>query len=382
MKTKKAVLIALLGVALTGGFFAIFVSSASATSLAQPFPYIQKFIAVYNAIKSDYVDSDKVDDLTLINGAIEGMLNAVNDPYTEYLSVDEMNEMRTTSTGTFGGVGMIITEKDGFIGVVSPIEDTPAYRKGMKNGDLLISVDGETLKGVSVTEAAKRLKGVPNTPVKIEFLRDDIKYEVELIRALIDVPTVKFDIINNKWGYLRITQFSGTTYAHVREAIEKFNKDTIQGMIVDLRLNPGGLLDSVINIVDLFQNEGVIVSVKGRRLNEESIHRSSKFNTMVDEKTPIVVLIDGGSASASEIFSGAIKDNNRGILVGEKSFGKGSVQSIQLLGDGTDGFKLTTAKYYTPSGVSIHGIGIQPDIEVKEPELSDDEKKHFARLER
>ena len=152
MKTKKAVLIALLGVALTGGFFAIFVSSASATSLAQPFPYIQKFIAVYNAIKSDYVDSDKVDDLTLINGAIEGMLNAVNDPYTEYLSVDEMNEMRTTSTGTFGGVGMIITEKDGFIGVVSPIEDTPAYRKGMKNGDLLISVDGETLKGVSVTE--------------------------------------------------------------------------------------------------------------------------------------------------------------------------------------------------------------------------------------
>ena len=142
---------------------------------------------------------------------------------------------------------------------------------------------------------------------------------------------------------------------------------------VDLRLNPGGLLDSVINIVDLFQNEGVIVSVKGRRLNEESIHRSSKFNTMVDEKTPIVVLIDGGSASASEIFSGAIKDNNRGILVGEKSFGKGSVQSIQLLGDGTDGFKLTTAKYYTPSGVSIHGIGIQPDLRQR-TELSDEKE--------
>ncbi len=379
-KSERFIWIATVSILLSTGLFVIFVNSASAGSFGQPFPYMQKFMSVYNSIKTDFVDSDKADDLALVNGAIKGMLEALGDPYTQYLSPDEMTEMRTTSTGTFGGVGMIITEKDGYIGVVSPIEDTPAFRKGMKTGDLLISVDGETLKGVTVGEAAKRLKGVPGTGVKVEFLRDEIKYEVEIIRALIDVPTVKSDVINNKWGYLRITQFSGTTFEHVKEAIAKLNTKNVQGFIVDLRMNPGGLLDSVINIIDLFQDEGVIVSVKGRRLNEETVTKSNKFSTMIKGNIPVVVLIDGGSASASEMFAGAMKDNKRGVLVGEKSFGKGSVQSIQLMGDGTDGFKMTTAKYYTPSGISIHGIGIVPDIEIKEPELTDDEKETLRKL--
>lgn len=365
--------------ALAAGLFVVFVNSASAGTFAQQFPHMNKFIAVYNSIKSDFVDSDKVDDLTLINGAIKGMLEAAGDPYTTYLSVDDVNELRTTSTGTFGGVGMIITEKDGYIGVVSPIEGTPAFRQGMRSGDLLISVDGETLKGVSVSEAARRLKGLPGTSVKVEFIRNEIKYEVEIVRALIDVPTVKHDLIKNKIAYLRITQFTGTTLNHVKDAIKSFNDKDIEGMIVDLRMNPGGLLDSVINIVDLFQDSGIIVSVKGRRLNEETITRSSKFSTMVNAKTPVVILIDGGSASASEIFAGALKDNGRGVLVGEKSFGKGSVQSIQLLGNG-DGFKMTTARYYTPSGVSIHGTGIVPDVEVKEPELTDDEQESLRKI--
>ena len=361
--------------------FTVFVNNATAANFnMQAFPYMNKFISVFNAIKSDYVDADKVDDKTLINGAIKGMLEAIGDPYTAYLSEKDVKDLQTTTTGTFAGVGMIITEKDGFIGVVSPIEGTPAYRKGMKSGDLLISVNGESLKGVSVSDAADKLKGAPGTSANIEFLRDDVKYEVELIRAIIDLPTVKHDVINNEIGYLRITQFSGTTDKHVKESLLDFKSKNVKGIIIDLRQNPGGLLSSAISIVDFFQDKGTIVSTKGRRLKEQTVNSATSFNTIVAKDIPIVVLIDGGSASASEIVSGALKDTKRGILVGDKSFGKGSVQSIQFLPDGTDGFKMTTAKYYTPSGVSIHGIGIEPDITIKEPDLTEDEREGLRKI--
>lgn len=360
--------------------FNVFVNNASATNLTQTFPYMNKFIGVFNAIKSDYVDADKLEDKTLINGAIKGMLDAIGDPYTVYLSEKDVKDLQTTTTGTFAGVGMIITEKDGYIGVVSPIEGSPAFRKGMKSGDLLISVNGETLKGVSVSDAADKLKGASGTSVNIEFLRDEIKYEVELVRAIIDLPTVKYDTINNEIGYLRITQFSGTTDKHVKEALLNFKAQKVKGIIMDLRMNPGGLLSSAISIVDFFQDKGTIVSTKGRRLNEQTVNSASSFNTIIAKDIPVVVLIDSGSASASEIVSGALKDTKRGILVGEKSFGKGSVQSIQFLPDGTDGFKMTTAKYYTPSGVSIHGIGIEPDITIKEPELTEDEREGLKKI--
>jgi len=381
MKNKERIIfISVITVLLVFIASQLFIKQVNAGTLSYPFPYMNRFVAVFNSIKSDYVDADKLDDKKIIDGAIDGMLKAIGDPYTQFLNEDDMNEMKTTSSGTFGGVGMIITEKDGYIGVVSPIEGTPAYKKGMKAGDLIISVEGESLKGVSVNDAAKKLKGIPGTPVKIEFIRNEIKYEVELIRALIDVPTVKHDIIREKIGYLRITQFSGTTDKHVKDALIDFKNKNVKGIIVDLRANPGGLLDKVITIVDYFQNDGIIVSTKGRRMNEETVNKSSKFTTIVPEDIPVIVLVDNGSASASEIFSGAIKDNKRGILLGEKTFGKGSVQTIQLLGEGKDGFKITIAKYYTPSGVCIHDIGIMPDVEVKEPELTDEEKEGLKKI--
>ena len=271
--------------------FTVFVNNAAAANFTQAFPFMNKFISVFNAIKSDYVDADKLDDKTLINGAIKGMLDAIGDPYTVYLSEKDVKDLQTTTTGTFAGVGMIITEKDGYIGVISPIEGTPAYRKGMKSGDLLISVNGESLKGVSVSDAAEKLKGAPGTSANIEFLRDEVKFEVELVRAIIDLPTVKHDVINNEIGYLRITQFSGTTDKHVKEALLDFKSKNVKGIIMDLRMNPGGLLSSAISIVDFFQDKGTIVSTKGRRLKEQTVNSATSFNTIVAKEVPIVPFI-------------------------------------------------------------------------------------------
>ncbi|HOJ63321.1 MAG TPA: S41 family peptidase [Spirochaetota bacterium] len=379
MKSKERFIwILIVFVLLIASLLGIFTKNVFAGSISSDFPSMQKFITVLNRIKTDYVDESKIDEKKLINGAIKGMLDALEDPHTTYLSEKDMEDMQDTTTGSFGGVGMIIQEKDDYIVVVTPIEDTPAYRKGMKPGDLLISVDGKSLKGVKVSEAAKMLRGTPGTTVKVEFIRNDMKYEVEFVRAKIDVPTVKYDIINNKYGYLRITQFTGTTDSHVKKALEEFNsKKKIEAIIIDLRFNPGGLLSQAIKIADMFQDEGVIVSTKGRNYQNE-VWKASKFDTLLSNDVKIVVLVDGGSASASEIFAGAIKDHNRGILVGEKTFGKGSVQTIVPLGK--DGFKITIAKYYTPADISIEGVGIQPDVEVKDITLTDEELVFFKKL--
>lgn len=378
MKSKERIIwIIIVFVLLIGSLLGVFTKNVFAGSISSDFPSMQKFLTVLNRIKTDYVDENKIDEKKLINGAIKGMLDALEDPHTTYLSEKDMEDMQDTTTGTFGGVGMIIQEKDDYIVVVTPIEDTPAYRKGMRPGDLLISVDGKSLKGVKVSEAAKMLRGTPGTTVKVEFIRNDIKYEVEFVRAKIDVPTVKYDTINNKYGYLRITQFTGTTDSHIKKALEDFNKKNIESIIIDLRFNPGGLLSQAIKIVDMFQDEGVIVSTKGRNYQNE-VWKASKFDTLVRNDVKIIVLVDNGSASASEIFAGAIKDTNRGILIGEKTFGKGSVQTIVPLGK--DGFKITIAKYYTPADISIEGVGIKPDIEIKDITLTDEEVVFFKKL--
>ncbi len=330
-------------------------------------------------LENYYVDIDKLDEKKLINGAVSGLINAIGDPHTEYLSKEYLDELKTLTSGSYGGVGMIISEKDGKIIVVSPIEDSPAYRKGIKAGDYILSVDDFVFKDISVEEAANKLRGKPGTKVKVEFLREDLNFDVELTRETIDLPTVKFSEINNKYGYLRITQFAGTTAEHVQQALEDFKKKNVQGIIVDLRYNGGGSLAEVIEIVDFFQSEGIIVSTKGRIESEDRVEKATKSKDDVNEKIPVIVLIDNGSASASEIFAGAIKDNKRGILLGEKSYGKGSVQTMFQL-DKEDGIKITIAKYYTPSGICIDGIGINPDIEVKEPELNDNEKYSLKKL--
>lgn len=377
---ERAIWVGVVFFLLTTSLLGVFVKPAAAGSPGLNSANLNKLLGVLSLVKSDYVDQEKVDEKKLINGAIKGMLEALEDPHTLYLSKEDMDDMNTTSSGKFGGVGMVISEKDDYIIVVTPIENTPAFRKGMRTGDLIISVDGESIKGISVDKAANKLRGEPGTKVTIEFLRDGVKMETDLVRAIIDVPTVKHALIKEKYGYLRITQFSGTTDDYVKKALLSFKKSEVEGIIVDLRYNPGGVLGQVVNIVDFFQDRGVIVSTKGRKMSETDVYKASKFNTIVDNDIPVVVLIDNGSASASEIFSGAIKDLKRGILVGEKSYGKGSVQRILNLGRDGDGLKITTAKYYTPSNVSIDGVGIEPDIVVKEPELTDDEKENLKKL--
>ncbi len=273
---------------------------------------------------------------------------------------------------------MHISQKNEMIIVIAPMEGTPAYKKGIKAGDYILSVDGKSLKGISTDEAANMLRGPAGTIVKLEILSGDISYTLEITRANIVLPTVKHSFINNnKYGFLRITEFSGTTAEKVENALKDFTDKNVKGIIVDLRYNPGGLLSSVIQISDYFLKEGIIVSTVGRE--ENVVNKAKFFDTLVKDEVPLIVLIDNGSASASEIFAGAIKDNSRGILIGEKSYGKGSVQSIYQL-DANEGFKLTIAKYYTPSGISIDGIGITPDITVKDPELSDEEKLVLKKL--
>ncbi len=350
--------------------FGIFIGDAKADTGVQSGSF-NKLSRVMRMIKSEFVDIDNVNDEALENGAIKGMIDSLGDKHSNYLSVEEMKEMNTTSDGKFGGVGMVISKKDDYIVVESAIDDTPAYNRGMKAGDLLISVDGVSLKGVSVSEAANKLRGTPGTNVKVEFTRYGVTQEVTIRRAMIDVPSVRSDFINDV-GYLRLTQFTGTTSGYVKKTLRDFKSKNVKGIIVDLRSNPGGLLSQVIEIVDMFQNEGVIVSTKGRNIGENTVSNASSFNTIVPIDTPIVVLVDKWSASASEIFAGAIKDTKRGVIIGEKTYGKGSVQTIIRLGQ--DGFKLTIAKYYTPSGTSIDGIGVVPDIIVEEPEFTEDEK--------
>lgn len=376
-KTERIIWISIVSLLLFLSLFAIFIKEVHAKNFEINNKYLEKLFTVINVVEKYYVD-ENIDNEKLINGAIKGLLESLGDPNTVYLSEKDMEELKTLSTGQYGGVGMLISEREKKIVIVSPFEGTPAYKKGIKAGDIILSVDGVALEGKTVDEAANMLRGNPGTIVKIEILSNGVRYVADVKRALIDVPTVKYAVIDGKYGYLRITQFSGKTDEHVKEALKDFKQKKVKGIIVDLRHNPGGLLSQVISIVDYFQSEGVIVSTKGRNESKLDVANASKLKTIVDKDTPVIVLIDRGSASASEIFAGAIKDTNRGILIGEKSFGKGSVQTSYPLDK--DGFKLTIAKYYTPSNKVIDGIGIEPDIEVKDPELTDEEKSALTKL--
>lgn len=376
-RSERMIWISVVAFLMVLSLFSIFINEACAGTISAKMPYLKKFVKVLNIIERDYV-KDGVDQEKLINGAIKGMLESLEDPHTAYLPDKFMKEMNTTSDGKYGGVGMIISEKDDYIIVVTPIEGGPSFKKGIRAGDMILSVDGESLKGVNVSEAADMLRGTPGTKVTVEILHKDVKLSIDIVRAIIDLPSVKYDYIDNKYGYLRIIQFAGTTDKYVKEALEEFNKKKVKAIIVDLRYNPGGLLGQVIDIVDYFQDEDVIVSTLGRSAFDNTVSKATSHTTIVDKDIPVIVLIDNGSASASEIFAGAIKDTKRGILIGEKSFGKGSVQTIYRLDN--DGVKLTVAEYYTPSGISINGIGIEPHLIVKEPEFSEEEKKDLAKL--
>lgn len=321
---------------------------------------------IMNIIKENHVGSDEKDptNTTLMQGALKGMMESLDDPHSNYFTKEELESFKEDIEGKYAGVGMVIQKKaDEPLIVVSPIEDTPAYLAGIRAKDKIIAIDGESTYKLTSEQSVKKLKGEPGTSVKLTVYREEAKEtkDVELKRSIIQLKYVKSKMIGKDIGYLRLTQFGEDVYKDVRKDLEGLIKKGARGIILDLRSNPGGSLGQAVKISSMFIPEGKIVSTKGKTGEEEIAYREGKYFG----DFPLIVLINEGSASASEIVSGAIKDYKRGILIGEKSFGKGSVQTLLPLPDG-DGIKLTIAKYYTPSGVSIHGKGIEPDILVEE----------------
>jgi carboxyl-terminal processing protease len=329
---------------------------------------------VFEKIRSDYVE--KPEDQKLIEAAINGMLGSL-DPHSSYLDAKSFRETQLTTRGEFGGLGIEVTQEDGYIKVVAPIDDTPAARAGVLSGDLISAIDGESVQGLTLNQAVDKMRGAPNTDVTLKILRGQNKdpQDVKLTRAVITIKSVRDRIEGGDIGYIRITQFSEQTYEGVRAALQKFQSeipaDKFKGYILDLRNNPGGLLDQSIAVSNAFLDRGEIVSTRGR--NAEETMRYTARPGDISHGKPMVVLINGGSASASEIVAGALQDHKRATILGTRSFGKGSVQTIIPLGQNNGALRLTTARYYTPSGRSIQAKGIDPDIQVLE-DVPDDLK--------
>ena len=317
-------------------------------------------------IKEDYVED--VSYKTMVEKALNGVLTA-QDPHSGFLNKEEMDEMTTQTKGEFGGVGMEVSSENGLVRVVSPIDDTPAFRAGIQAGDYITHIDGTSVIGLSLNEAVKRLRGEPKTKVKVKISRKNKEpFELTLKRDIIKVDPVKFEAKGNI-GYIRILTFSEKTTSELHKAIKelktKIGKDLI-GFVLDIRNNPGGLLDQAVGVTDTFLAQGEIVSTRSRK-PEETLRFSAKTGDMIDG-LPLVVMINEGSASASEIVAGALQDHKRAVIVGLKSFGKGSVQTIREI-PGFGAIKITTARYFTPSGNSIQAKGITPDVEIPRAEL-------------
>jgi carboxyl-terminal processing protease len=325
-----------------------------------------------------------VDPKLIYEGAMTGMFNALGDPYSAFLPDAEMSDLNDTTQGNFGGVGLYISKperhdgKPSYVEVASPIEDTPGWRAGISPGDLIVEVDGEATDVLSLDEVMKRLRGRPGTDVKLQIRRGEtLVFPVTLTRALIEVPTVKHAMISGDIGYLKLMTFTPMSVDRTREALEDLKTKNYKAFILDLRNNYGGLLQSAVGISDLFLEGGVVVSTKSR-INSENAVFTARRGVTIPAEIPMVVLINRGSASASEIVAGALKDRGRAYLVGEKSYGKGSVQQVYPLENA--GFRITTARYYTPSDVNIDKIGIPPDKEVLFPDFSAAEAEKLNKL--
>lgn len=325
---------------------------------------LQLFAKVLNLVQQYYVED--VDTKKLIYGGIKGMLREL-DPHTNFLPPDIYKEFETETSGEFGGIGIEITVQNGILTVISPIEDTPAWKAGIKAGDKVVEIDGESTKGFSLVEAAQRMKGKKGQKIRLGIFREGLDKPKEYVieRGTVKIKSVKYLDLNEGYAYVRVTSFienSASELEKVMKAHEKKYKTT-KGLLIDLRRNPGGLLDQAIQISDLFLEKGTIVSTMGRNQKEKEVVYAKKAGTLPN--FPIIVLIDEYSASASEILAGALQDNKRALIMGQRSFGKGSVQSVVKLGDGS-GLKLTVGRYYTPSGKSIQAYGIVPDIELED----------------
>ncbi len=326
-----------------------------------PFEDLQSFTEVFSRIKSDYVEA--VDDKQLIEDAIRGMLNGL-DPHSSYLNTSEFGDLKIGTTGQFGGLGIEVGMENGFVKVISPIDDTPASRAGIQASDLIIKLDNKSVKGMTLNEAVKLMRGKPNTDIVLTVVREGEAKPliITITREVIRVKSVKNRMLEPGYGYVRISNFQSRTTTDLLKAVSDLQKqDKLEGLVLDLRNNPGGVLNGAVGVSDAFINEGLIVYTEGRI--QDSSHRYLATPGDSLNGAPLVILINGGSASASEIVAGAMQDHNRAIIMGTKSFGKGSVQTIQELRNGS-AVKLTTARYFTPDGRSIQAKGIVPDIEL------------------
>jgi carboxyl-terminal processing protease len=334
---------------------------------------LKVFTDVLGLIQKDYVEETKSKDL--VYGAIKGMLETL-DPHSAFMPPNMYKEMQEETKGRFEGLGIEITIKDGILTVVSPIEETPAYRAGILAGDQIIKIEGESTKNFTLMDSVKRLRGPRGSKVTITIMREGFTKpkEYTLVRDVIPVRSVRHELLEKNYGYIRLSQFQEKTddeFEKAMKALEEESKGTLKGLVLDLRNNPGGLLDQAVKIADRFIDSGLIVSVEGRKEDQKM-----KFYAHPDgsaSRYPLVVLVNGGSASGAEIVAGAIQDQGRGILVGTQTFGKGSVQTIIPLKDGS-GLRLTTARYYTPNGRSIQAKGIVPDI-IAKPSKPEEEKE-------
>jgi len=341
-----------------------------------PLEALRSFTDAYARIKNDYVE--EVDDKALLENAIRGMLTGL-DPHSSYLNAAEFKDLQIGTTGEFGGLGIEVGMEAGFVKVISPIDDTPAQRAGVQAGDLIIRLDDKPVKGMSLNDAVKVMRGKPGSVLTITILREgeEKPLKIAITRAVIQVKSVKSKLLSESYGYIRITQFQTHTSESLVESVAKLRKKAggkLKGMVLDLRNNPGGVLGASVEVSDAFLNSGLIVYTEGR-VQDSRLRFSAKPGDIIDG-APMVVLINGGSASASEIVSGALQDHRRAIIMGTKSFGKGSVQTI-MPARGGSAVKLTTARYFTPNGRSIQAKGITPDIEVERAKISRNKKSNI-----
>lgn len=344
-----------------------------------PLDQLRNFSDIFSRIKSDYVED--VEDKTLLENAIKGMLTGL-DPHSTYLNPDEYKELRIGTSGQFGGLGIQVGMEDGFVKVISPIDDTPAFNAGIKAGDLIIRLDEKSVKGMTLNDAVKIMRGKPGSNIKLTIVREgeDKPLTIDVTRDIINVKSIKSRMLDPGYGYVRVTNFQSKTPRDLLSAINDLkeeNGDELNGLVLDLRNNPGGVLNAAADVSDMFIDKGKLVYTEGRIENSHFEFNAKPGDVM--NGAPIVVLINGGSASASEIVAGALQDHNRAVVMGDKSFGKGSVQTIQELRSG-GAVKITTARYFTPSGRSIQGEGITPDIILGKFKVTETDPESVSRI--
>ncbi|MCN4143893.1 MAG: S41 family peptidase [Thiohalomonas sp.] len=358
------------------------VNAKPAADAVEPLPLevLKEFTDAFASIKSDYVEV--VDDKTILKNAIKGMMSGL-DPHSRYLDEKSFKYLKEGTTGEFGGLGIEVGMEDGLIKVISPIDDTPAHRAGILPGDLIFRIDGKPVKDMDLDESVKLMRGKAGTEIELSIIREGHEgpLKITLKRAIIKVISVKSRLLENAFAYLRISSFQARTAEQLKKALKKLvkenNKEALKGLILDLRNNPGGVLNASVDVSDIFLNKGLIVYTQGRIKDSELKFSATRGDAL--NGAPIVVLVNGGSASASEIVAGALQDHKRAIIMGSDTFGKGSVQTIKPLTKLT-AIKLTTARYYTPSGRSIQAEGIVPDIRLANVILEEKEKSSFSQV--